>query len=166
MSDFTKKKLIPKAFAFLIFIAVLVLLDQWTKVLAVENLKGNKPFVILRDVLELSYLENRGAAFGMMQGKRTAFLIFAPVVSIGLFIYGLKISPKQKFKPMVFCFLLIIAGAIGNFIDRYSQSYVVDFIYFKLIDFPVFNVADIYVTCGCILLILLLLFKYKEEDFD
>lgn len=166
MSDFTKKRLIYKAFAFLFVIAVLVILDQWTKRLAVASLKGREPFVIIQNVLEFSYLENRGAAFGMMQGMRIAFLIFAPAVSIGLFAYGLKLSLKKKFTPAVICFLLIISGAIGNFIDRLRNGYVVDFIYFKLIDFPVFNVADIFVTCGAILLILLLLFKYKEEDFD
>ena len=165
MSDFTKKRLLLKAFAFLIAIGILVFLDQWSKQAAVSALKGNKPFVILENILEFSYLENRGAAFGIMQGMRTAFLIFAPLVSVLLFGYGLKLSLKKKYTPLVICFLFIISGAIGNFIDRLRNGYVVDFIYFKLIDFPVFNVADIYVTCACILLILLLLFKYKDEDF-
>ena len=62
--------------------------------------------------------------------------------------------------------VLIFAGAIGNFIDRIRQGFVVDFLYFELIDFPIFNVADIYVTVGCILLILLLLFYYKDEELN
>jgi len=165
MSDFSIKKIIPRALVFLVCIAVLVLLDQWTKHLAVMNLKDNRAFVILKDVFELSYLENTGAAFGTLKGQRTAFLIFAPLVSIVLFYLALKYSFKKRMQPLSVCFLFIIAGAIGNFIDRLKLSYVVDFIYFKLIDFPVFNVADIYVTCSCIALIVLILFKYKDEDF-
>ena len=62
--------------------------------------------------------------------------------------------------------MLIGAGAVGNFIDRMSNGYVVDFFYFKLINFPVFNVADIYVTLSAVFLVILLLFKYKEEDLN
>ena len=62
--------------------------------------------------------------------------------------------------------LLFVAGAIGNLIDRICQNYVVDFFYFKLIDFPIFNVADIYVTVAAIMFIVLCLFYYKEEDFE
>ena len=61
---------------------------------------------------------------------------------------------------------MIGAGAVGNFIDRMSNGYVVDFFYFKLINFPVFNVADIYVTLSAVFLVILLLFKYKEEDLN
>lgn len=160
-----RNKLLIRALAFLVFTAILVLIDQWTKHLAVLHLKDSEPFVIWKNVLEFSYLENRGAAFGTMQGMRIFFLIFAPAVSIVLFYFALRISDRKKMLPMTVCFLLIIAGALGNFIDRLRLGYVVDFIYFRLIDFPVFNVADIYVTCSCIVLILLILFKYKEEDF-
>ena len=62
--------------------------------------------------------------------------------------------------------VLILSGAVGNFIDRVRFQYVIDFFYFKLIDFPVFNVADCYVTVGFILLLILILFKYKEDDFE
>lgn len=67
---------------------------------------------------------------------------------------------------MRFIIVLLVSGAIGNFIDRCLNNYVIDFFYFKLIDFPVFNVADIYVTVAAILLILLFCFYYKEEDID
>ena len=147
------------------FIVILILADQVTKSLAIRYLKGNDPYVIINGVLELTYVENTGAAFGMMKGMRNIFLFLAPIVSVVLFIYLVKISENARMKAMISCFIFIIAGALGNFIDRLRLSYVVDFIYFKLIDFPVFNVADIYVTCSSILLILLLIFKYKEEDF-
>ena len=164
MSDNLKKKTLLKGFLFLIIIAVLVILDQWTKQLAVLKLKDSGPFVLIDNVFELTYLENRGAAFGMLQGKRTAFLLLTPVVIIALYIMSLKLSKDKKFIPMIVCFLLIAGGAAGNMIDRYFNGYVVDFLYFSLIDFPVFNTADIFVSCGSVGLILLLLFKYKEED--
>ena len=166
MSDNKENRILKKAFIFLTAIFCLILIDQFTKKLAVQYLKDNGPFILIRNVLEFSYLENQGAAFGILQGKRTAFLIFAPAVSIGMFLYGLKLSKKKNMAPLVLCLIFVIAGALGNFIDRLVNRYVVDFIYFSLIDFPVFNVADIYVTCGCILMMLLLLFKYKEADFD
>jgi len=78
----------------------------------------------------------------------------------------LKLPETSRFTPLRLCFLLIIAGAMGNWIDRLRQGYVVDFIYFKPIDFPVFNVADIYVTCAAFGLILLLLFYYTEEEAE
>ena len=166
MRNSGKSKLLLRLLIFLCLISALVFIDQWTKMLAVNTLKNKEPFVILDGVLEFSYLENEGAAFGTMKGMRTVFLFFAPLVSTVLLVLALKYFPDQKFRPLSFCFLFIIAGAIGNFIDRLRLSYVVDFIYFRLIDFPVFNVADIYVTCASIVLILLILFKYKDEDFE
>jgi signal peptidase II len=77
-----------------------------------------------------------------------------------------RIPEDKKYRPLYLVSVLIFAGAIGNFIDRLKQQYVVDFIYFSPIDFPVFNVADIYVTCGCALMIVLFLFYYKDDDFS
>lgn len=164
-SDRRSGRNVAKALSAILFICILIVPDQWTKSMAVTSLKGNPPLVLIPNILEFVYVENTGAAFGTFQGMRSIFLILAPVVCVILFILFMKLKDEKKYTPLRFCFLFIIAGALGNFIDRLRLSYVVDFIYFKLIDFPVFNVADIYVTCSCILLILLLLFKYKEEDF-
>jgi len=166
MFDLNKKTTILKGFAFLLFILLLIVLDQYTKHLAVVYLKDSKPFVILEGVLELTYVENTGAAFGIFKGMTKAFLVFAPCVSVILFFLALRYSANSRLKPLVFCFLFIIAGGFGNFIDRLKLSYVIDFIYFKLIDFPVFNVADIYVTCSCFVMLFLIIFYYKESDFD
>jgi len=165
MADHSIKKILPRALVFLVCIAILILIDQWTKHLAVTSLKDNRPFVIWESILELYYLENTGAAFGTLKGMRIVFLILAPLVSVILFPLAIRYWDSKRMRPLSVCFLFIIAGAVGNFIDRLRYSYVVDFIYFKLIDFPIFNVADIYVTCSCIVLILLILFKYKDEDF-
>lgn len=166
MPEQNKKSYYFRGFAFLLLIAVLILLDQWTKMLAVIYLKDSKPFVIVEGVLELTYLENTGAAFGIFRGMTKLFLFFAPVVSVLMYFMAFRYSRVKKLYPLVGCFLCIAAGGIGNFIDRVKHAYVIDFIYFKLIDFPVFNVADIYVTCSCFLMLFLIIFYYKEDDFN
>lgn len=144
--------------------AVLTVLDQWTKRLAVLYLKGQEPFVLWEGVFELNYLENRGAAFGIFQGQKAVFLV-CTVLILGLVVFYYSRLPKgRRFAPIRLVGVLLAAGAVGNMIDRAVNSYVVDFLYFKLIDFPIFNVADCYVTVGAALLALLILFYYKEEE--
>ena len=145
-------------------VLILIALDQWTKSLAVTYLKGQAPVSLIRNILELLYVENSGAAFGIMNGMRLIFVLLAPAVSILLAWILWKMPQRSRFFPIRLCMTLIIAGALGNWIDRLRQGYVVDFIYFKPIDFPVFNVADIYVTCAAFGLIFLLLFFYTEEE--
>ena len=152
-------------FALISFI-LLILFDQWTKSLAVANLMNQEPFVIIKNVFQLRYLENRGAAFGMMQGQQTFFVISALIaVAVITYVY-FKLPWEKRFHPLRAVVLFIAAGAVGNLIDRLVLGYVVDFFYFELIDFPIFNVADIYVTCATIILALLILFYYKEDELD
>ena len=139
-------------------------LDQWTKYLAVLFLKDQDPFVIIDGVFELHYLENRGAAFGILQGQKVFFLICTVLVLAVLAFYYNRMPLEKKYQPLRAVGVLLGAGAVGNLIDRMVQSYVVDFLYFKLIDFPIFNVADCYVTAGAILLAILILFVYKDEE--
>ena len=144
--------------------ALLVLLDQATKLAAVSALKDGGPYVLIPGVFQLQYLENRGAAFGLLQNARIFFLAVT-LIALAAVIYVLVRLPlKRKYIVLRFLMVLIAAGAVGNMIDRVFLGYVRDFLYFSLIDFPIFNVADIYVTCATILLILLLLFYYKEEE--
>ncbi len=145
---------------------LLVVLDQFTKVLALQNLKGQEPITIIPDVFQLLYVENRGAAFGILQNKQWVFLIITAIVLVALIWALPRMSRERHFLPLRLCLCFIGAGAVGNMIDRIFRGYVVDFFYFKLIDFPVFNVADIYVTTSAIVLIFLIVFLYKEEDFD
>lgn len=150
----------------LLGIAALVGFDQYTKYLAVIHLKDQAAFNIINGVLELNYLENKGAAFGMLQNQK-AFFIFVAVVILGVIGYVLLKTPdKKKYRLLHVLLSLIAAGAIGNMIDRIRFDYVVDFIYFVLINFPIFNVADIYVTVSTAVLVILLLFVYKEEDLS
>ena len=145
---------------------LLVVLDQFTKVLALQNLKGQGPITIIPDVFQLLYVENRGAAFGILQNKQWVFQIITAIVLAALIWALPRMSRERHFLPLRLCLCFIGAGAVGNMIDRIFRGYVVDFFYFKLIDFPVFNVADIYVTTSAIVLIFLIVFLYKEEDFD
>ena len=78
----------------------------------------------------------------------------------------IKIPRNKHYFALEFLLVLVASGAVGNLIDRISLGYVVDFFYFKLIDFPIFNVADIYVSVSCIFLAVLLIFFYKEQDFQ
>lgn len=87
-------------------------------------------------------------------------LIF--LVIVGILYHNIPLT--KRFTPIRIVAVLIVAGAIGNMIDRVVHQYVIDFFYFKLINFPIFNVADIYVVVACILFILLMLFYYKEEE--
>ncbi|MBQ9420702.1 MAG: signal peptidase II [Lachnospiraceae bacterium] len=147
-------------------VLALIALDQWAKHLAVVHLKGQMAVSLIRDILELLYVENMGAAFGIMNGMRLIFVLLPPVVSAVLIYVYLRMPAGRRFLPARICCIGIIAGALGNWIDRLRQGYVVDFIYFKPIDFPVFNVADIYVTCSAFLIIFLLIFYYKEEEIS
>ena len=149
----------------LLALAVCIGLDQWTKYLAVCFLKGKEAIILIPGVLQLQYLENRGAAFGILQNKQWIFWILTAVFLIIALWFYRKVPKNRHYLPLILSVDILVAGAIGNFIDRISQQYVVDFIYFSLIDFPIFNVADIYVTLSVIALILLIFFHYKEEDF-
>lgn len=146
---------------------VLIFLDQITKVLAVKHLKDQTPFIIWENVFELRYLENRGAAFGIMQGQKVFFVIFTSIALVGILWFYLKRIPfEKKYFFLEIISVLLFSGAIGNLIDRVRLNYVIDFFYFKLIDFPIFNVADIYVTVAAFAMFILGLFYYKDEDYD
>ena len=143
----------------ILLILFLVLLDQGTKYLAIRYLKGTSGISLIDNVLNLRYLENRGMAFGLLQNK-ILFLVLTCIVFFVAIIYlFIKAPATVYYRPLLY--------TAGNFIDRVFRGYVVDFIYFSLIDFPTFNVADIYVTCGITVMVFLMFFRYKEEnDFD
>ena len=149
----------------IIAIVLGVVLDQYTKVLAVENLKDGA-IPLIEGVFELRYLENRGAAFGMLQNQQTFFLIIGIVTLIAVAIIYARMPHTKRYLPLRVCLVSIVTGAIGNMIDRIRLDYVIDFLYFKLINFPIFNVADIFATCAAIALILLLIVYYNDDDID
>ena len=149
-----------------ILMILLTMVDQWAKSLVVHHLKGQSDVILIPGVFQLHYLENRGAAFGIFQGKRVIFLIITIIILVFLAYCFWRIPYTRKYATLRGVLVLIAAGAVGNFIDRMCKGYVVDFFYFKVINFPIFNVADIYVTCSAIFLAVLLIFCYKEEDLN
>ena len=149
-----------------ILVIVAVLIDQYTKYLAVTHLKDGPAFVLIDNVFELNYLENRGAAFGLLQNRQIFFVCVAILIFAFILYCYVRIPKTGRYLPLRLCGIFIVAGAVGNLIDRIRLGYVVDFFYFRLIDFPVFNVADIYVTVSFAVLLILIFFRYKEEELE
>ena len=157
----------------LIAVLFLVSLDLITKQMAVKYL-SNGSIDIIPEVFSFTLLEggNSGAAFGLFQGGFWLFTIITVIV-IAVIVFVLKkIIFQKRYIPAHFTLVLMLAGALGNFTDRtitmikYGHSYVIDFLYFELINFPIFNVADCYVTISAITMLLFGLFYYKDDDFD
>ena len=133
-----------------------VVADQLTKELAYRNLK----------LFELRYLENRGAAFGMLQNRLPLFILFAAAVSLAAVICYIRVPDSRRYLALRVCMAGLTAGAVGNLIDRIFRGYVIDFIYISLIHFPIFNVADICVSLSAGLLLILMLFVYRDDELE
>ena len=144
---------------YIIMIILGFIIDRITKVYAINNFI-NSPYE--GSLLNFTYLENRGAAFGILQDSRIFFIILTIIIVGYLFYYFMK-NYKTNFSLLNIALSFIISGALGNFYDRLFNGYVVDFIEFDFVNFPVFNFADILVTVGSILFIIYLLFFEGSE---
>lgn len=147
-------------------LAVLIGIDRVTKYLSLIYLKDKEPFTIIKGVLQLTYLRNTGSAWGMLEGKQTFFIIITFVMLAVMTFVFIIMPHERKYRPLCAVLVTLAAGAAGNLIDRIANGYVHDFIYFQLIDFPVFNFADICVVLSMISLVVLIFFVYKDEDFN
>lgn len=154
-----------KLIMFFVISTIAVIFDRYTKMLAVAYLKDKPAYVLIKGVLEFLYSENKGAAFSILQGKQWFFYIVTVIVLLVICYIVYKLPFEKKYIPLFYILCFIFAGAVGNFIDRVMYAYVVDFIYISLINFPIFNMADIYISIATTVLIICLLFIYKEEDF-
>lgn len=148
---------------YIVLSALLVVIDQYSKHLATIYLSGGHTVPIIADVFELHYLENNGVAFGLLQHMRWIYIPLSIILTIAL-VWLLAKSPLRHNVLFRFSCYLCLAGAIGNMIDRVALGYVVDFLYFKLIDFPIFNVADCYVVIATFLLAFFILFRFKPYE--
>lgn len=155
------KERIKHLFLFIVLVAI----DQISKYWVRTDLAQNGPIILIPDVFSLQYLTNTGAAWGLMSGNTVLLSIFTFIVLGFIFFLYLKIPAGKKYKALKIILVFIMAGAVGNLIDRVTLGYVVDFIYFELIDFPLFNFADCCLTVSSILLFILAIFYYKDEDF-
>ena len=138
-----------------------VLIDALTKNLAVKHLKGEDPIPLWRGVLRFSYVENPGAAWGMLANHRWVFMLFSALAIVVIVIYLIRRDPPLS---LFLSLSLILAGGIGNMIDRTFRGSVVDFIEFYLFEFPVFNVADCLVVVGSGLLVFWLISDTLREQ--
>lgn len=138
-----------------------VFLDQLSKMLTVMFIKPVDTVPLWQDVLHLTYVENPGAAFGILSDRRWAFLVISTVAILALIAYMIWKRPSDKMECIALTF--IIGGGIGNMIDRLALGYVVDMIDFRLINFAVFNVADSFVCVGAGLLMLYLILELIKE---
>ena len=158
------KKTIKNYMIAVLLTALLLVLDQLSKIWAVFALR-EKPIVLISGVFELRYLEIHGAAFGILQNQRWFFLVLTAAFVVVLLIAYRKLPGGRRHLPLRILCAALMAGALGNALDRAVLGYVRDFLYFSLIDFPIFNVADIYVTLSAVTFIILILFVYKDDDF-
>lgn len=139
----------------LLMSAVLVGIDQILKILAVQYLRPIGSYPLIPDIFHLTYVENRGAAFGMMAGQKwllvwvTALVILAAIAIV--------MAGKIKNTTVLFAVATIIGGGVGNLIDRVYRGFVIDYVHLKIINFAVFNFADICVTVGTAILLIYLL---------
>ena len=154
-------------FLFMVLFSLgIVVIDQLTKFLTVTYIPLYADVPMLPGLLQLTYVQNTGAAFSMLEGQQWLFvLIFAALTAGIIWAYSKKVFPFSKFEW--FCIAAVYGGGLGNMIDRLRLGYVIDMIETQFIKFPVFNVADCFITCGCILLMISLAFFnkafWKEE---
>jgi len=147
-----------------LFIVVLVV-DQVTKLWARTVLPG-APIDVWKNVFSFRLIYNTGASFGIFRNHTLALTIFSIVGMLAISIFYFLLPKTKKMRPMRLTLTMIVAGGFGNIIDRVLFGKVTDMFSFDLINFPVFNVADIGVTCGAIVMCILWLFYYKDEDFS
>lgn len=144
-----------------LFAAGIVVADQVTKYLTVASIPLYQDVPFLPGVLNLTYVQNTGAAFSSFEGQQWLFAVIF-LVFTGLIFWEYYKKPMGFLPFERWCIAAVYGGGLGNMIDRVRMGYVVDMIETSFMDFPVFNVADIFITCGCILMMAHLIFCNKE----
>ena len=147
----------------LIAAVLLVAVDQITKYIALTQLKPIGSVTFIDGFMDFTFVENRGAAFGIFSGK-TWLLLVISIIICAVLVWAMTKMPKTKeYRKLRVTFVLILSGAVGNIIDRALRGYVVDFFEFTFIKWPVFNMADIYVDVGTIVMAVIIMFFMKDE---
>lgn len=163
-----KKRISKKRLLILdaVLLLVLLLIDQITKYAMGSLLKEKGSIVLIDGVLQLTYLQNTGGILGVLQNQIPFIIFLAGILLLVVIYFLLKLPDREKFGILHPVLTGVVAGALGNMIDRIRLGYVVDFIYFVGIDFPIFNGADILISVCTLLLIGLFLFYFREKDLD
>lgn len=148
-------------FGYLLFSGLIAAADQFTKYLVVQNLGLYEESPLVPGVLGLTHVHNQGAAFSSFQGMRWLFILIFAVFTLAL-LYEYFRKPIPFAKAERWCLAAIYGGGLGNLIDRVRQGYVVDMLETLFMEFPVFNLADCFICCGCVLLMVRLAFFNKD----
>lgn len=159
-----KRKTILTIIVEVLLILVFVSVDLLTKTFIYEPINAGAPdIVLINNVLKFTAVQNTGASFGIFKGNAIILAIISLIIIIIVFTIQMLSLTKLKDKTFRFGLILIVAGGIGNIIDRFLLGHVRDFIYFELIDFPVFNIADSCLTIGCVLVIIYVIIYYVKD---
>ena len=162
------KKVLPHILVPLISLCCIVGLDQWTKYLTVQNLSDGHEAKFIGESVVFSYQQNRGMAWGLFQNNQVLFTVLTLLaISVIIFLY-VRTPWEPEYRPIRIAEVMLVGGALGNLMGDGSlfHGYVVDMIYVKAINFPVFNVADVFVSLAFVFMIILLIFVYNEEEFN
>lgn len=159
-----KRKTILTIIVEVLLILVFVSVDLLTKTFIYEPINAGAPdIVLINNILKFTAVQNTGASFGIFKGNAIILAIVSLIIIIVVFIIQMFSLTKLKDKTFRFGLILIVAGGIGNIVDRFLLGHVRDFIYFELIDFPVFNIADSCLTIGCVLIIIYVIIYYVKD---
>lgn len=159
-----KRKTILTIIVEVLLILVFVSVDLLTKTFIYEPIAAGAPdIVLINNILKFTAVQNTGASFGIFKGNAIILAIISLIIIIVVFIIQMFSLTKLKDKTFRFGLILIVAGGIGNIVDRFLLGHVRDFIYFELIDFPVFNIADSCLTIGCVLIIIYVIIYYVKD---
>ena len=138
--------------------------DFLTKKAVISNMNLYTSVPVIKDVFHITYVRNTGAAWSIFSGKTSMLGVVSAIVVVAIVVYVILKKPKNKL--LLAALSLLAGGGAGNMIDRFFFGYVIDFFDFRIINFPVFNVADIFVVCGAALLIMYMLFEEKFKNAD
>lgn len=166
----SRKKSIWNLVSFFVF-ACLTSLDQISKYIIETHYEMNTRNEFIKGFVDIFYCHNTGAAWSILEGKMWLFYMITVILMAVIIYVFVKLPASKKYLPLRICLVFLSAGAIGNFIDRVRLQYVRDFILFAfkfpiIGEFPVFNVADIFVTLSVLALLIILIFVYKEKDYE
>lgn len=153
------EKRVQAMILYLIITTILVIIDQFTKYLTVENIALHEVVEVIPNILSFTYIQNSGAAFSILEGQMLFFYIITAFVIVFLLYYMYTEARENKILGVLLS--IVLAGAIGNFIDRLLYQYVIDMIQLEFIDFAIFNVADTYLSVGVFLLLIYTIFEER-----
>jgi len=150
----------------IILLMLCLLSDRISKYFVIKKLKGHAAVSLFNGVFEFRYTENPGAAFSVLKDQTSFFVLICIVVILTGGYFLIKSPGRSKYILSHIFITMILGGAISNIVDRLMYSAVVDFIYVNSFDFPIFNIADIFLTVGTLGLVWALVFYYKEDDLN